>query len=50
MSKRRSLVAANWKMNGSLESIGQLVGAISQGVTQGTEVRGAYLPAVCIYR
>ncbi len=37
MSKRRSLVAANWKMNGSLESIGQLVGAISQGVTQGTE-------------
>ena len=37
MLKRRSLVAANWKMNGSLESIGQLVGAISQGVSQGTE-------------
>jgi triosephosphate isomerase (TIM) len=37
MSKRRSLVAANWKMNGSLESIGQLVAAISQGVSQGTE-------------
>ncbi len=37
MSKRRSLVAANWKMNGSLESIGQLVGTISQGVSQGTE-------------
>jgi triosephosphate isomerase len=37
MSKRRSLVAANWKMNGSLESIGQLVGAISQGVSQEIE-------------
>lgn len=37
MPKRRSLVAANWKMNGSLESIGQLVGAISQGVSQKTE-------------
>jgi len=37
MSKRQSLVAANWKMNGSLESIGQLVGAISQGVSEGTE-------------
>jgi triosephosphate isomerase (TIM) len=37
MLKRRSLVAANWKMNGSLESIGQLVGAISQGVSQKTE-------------
>lgn len=37
MSKRRSLVAANWKMNGSLESIGQLVAAISQGVSEGTE-------------
>jgi len=37
MPKRRSLVAANWKMNGSLGSIGQLAGAISQGVSQETE-------------
>lgn len=37
MSQRRSLVAANWKMNGSLESIRQLVAAIAQGVTQETQ-------------
>ena len=37
MSKRRSLVSANWKMNGSLDSIRQLVSVISQGVSQGTE-------------
>jgi triosephosphate isomerase (TIM) len=37
MPNRRSLVAANWKMNGSLESISPLVSAISQGVSQETE-------------
>ncbi len=37
MSNRRSLVAANWKMNGSLGSINPLVGAISQGISQGTQ-------------
>ena len=37
MSKRRTLVSANWKMNGSLDSIRQLVRAISQGMTQETE-------------
>ena len=37
MSERRSLVAANWKMNGSLESIHQLVGAVSQGMSEKTK-------------
>jgi len=37
MPKRQSLVAANWKMNGTLESIKPLVGAISQGVSEGTQ-------------
>lgn len=45
MSKRRSLVAANWKMNGSLESIGQLVGAISQGVSKETESEVVICPS-----
>ena len=37
MPKRQSLVAANWKMNGTLESIKPLVGAISQGVSEGAQ-------------
>ncbi len=32
MSGRRSLVAANWKMNGTLESIGPLMEAVTRGV------------------
>ncbi len=44
MSKRQSLVAGNWKMNGSLESIGQLVAAISQGVSEGTEAEVLLCP------
>lgn len=37
MPNRRSLVAANWKMNGSLVNISPLVGALSQGVSEGTQ-------------
>jgi triosephosphate isomerase len=37
MSQRQSLVAANWKMNGSLESIRQLLAAIAQGVNKETQ-------------
>ncbi len=44
MSQRRSLVAANWKMNGSLESIRQLVAAIAQGVTPETQAEVLICP------
>ncbi|MCZ6804133.1 MAG: triose-phosphate isomerase [Proteobacteria bacterium] len=37
MPHRRSLIAANWKMNGSLESISSLVGALSQSVSEGIQ-------------
>ena len=52
MPNRRSLVAANWKMNGSHESNSALIEAISQGVAAGTPTEVVicppyvYIPAV----
>ncbi len=44
MSGRRPLVAANWKMNGSLESMGGLVDTISQGVSKETKAEVLICP------
>lgn len=44
MPKRRPLVAANWKMNGSLESMSGLVGAITQGVSKETQAEVLICP------
>jgi len=44
MSERRPLVAANWKMNGSLQSMSGLVGAVSQGVSKGAKAEVLICP------
>lgn len=37
MPNHQSLIVANWKMNGSLESITPLVGALTQGLSDGVQ-------------
>lgn len=44
MPNRRSLVAANWKMNGSHESNSELINAITQGVAAGIQGEVAICP------
>ena len=44
MTKRRSLVAANWKMNGTLSSIHPLLAGICKGVAGGVKAEVAICP------
>lgn len=54
MTQRRPLVAANWKMNGTLASIRPLVGGVLQGLTEDIHAEVAicapyiYLPEVSV--
>jgi len=44
MTKRQPLVAANWKMNGTLATIRPLVAAISAGINEGVRAEIAICP------
>ena len=44
MSKRRPLVAANWKMNGSLSSIRPLLASVSKGIARDVRAEVAICP------
>ena len=41
---RQSLVAGNWKMNGSLASVRDLIGGLKQGITDGVQCQVAVCP------
>jgi triosephosphate isomerase len=44
MSKRRPLVAANWKMNGTLSSIRPLLASVCKGIAEGVKAEIAIFP------
>jgi len=44
MTQRRPLVAANWKMNGSLASIRPLLGGVCSGLEEGCDTEVVICP------